>query len=274
MCIVTSFATPVFENLFFHKNYCHTDHDSDPTFLAFKSGVEVSRMSGVNELFSSISDLCNQYLDDPEASGSGSRSDSSWIGASTPKNYSNVTANIEKQGLDLMNSNTALGGPAILFDDSKPSGLNPKAKSTIKDWVESDTDEQLMLFIPFKGVVKLHSIHITSLPPASDEDDDEAPSRPKTVKLFCNTPQILGFEEAEEREATQIIEFKPGDWNKDGSAVLLTKFVKFQSCSALTIFFQDVEMEDGEKVRIDRVRIIGEVMGEKVDMTKLKQQEE
>ncbi|KAF8247590.1 DUF1000-domain-containing protein [Wilcoxina mikolae CBS 423.85] len=249
---------------------------TDPTFLAFKNGTVVQRMSGVSELISKLPDLSKTI--ESSADGGSSSSDSYWLGAPiTAKNYSNITSNIEIPGLDIMNANTAVGGARILFEGTKPSGLSNKGKGKgeANDWVESDTDEQLMLFVPFQAPVKLHSVQITSLPPPVDEDDDddEAPSRPKTIKLFCNTHQILGFEEAEEREATQTVELGPNEWNKDGTAVIPTKFVKFQNCSAVTIFFLDVEREGGEKVRVDRIRVIGEVMGEKVDMAKLKQEE-
>jgi hypothetical protein len=233
-------------------------------------------MSGVTELIEKLPDLSKTI--ESSADGGASSSDSYWLGAPiTAKNYSNITSSVETSGLDIMNANTAIGSARILFEGTKPSGLSNKGKGKgeVNDWVESDTDEQLMLFVPFQAAVKLHSVQITSLPPPvdEDEDDDEAPSRPKTIKLFCNTHNILGFEEAEEREATQVVELKPEDWNNDGTAVIPTKFVKFQNCSGVTIFFLDVEREGGEKVRVDRIRVIGENMGEKIDMAKLKQEE-
>jgi len=252
-----------------------SDTFRDPTFIAFKSGVIVSHMNSASEFFSSIRDLVNQHAGD----SSSSVVDSAWLGSVLPKNFTNITHGIETLGLDILN---ATGSVRTIFDASKPSSLsNGKGKeSDSKDWVESDTDEQLMLFVPFQSAVKLHSIHITSLPPTVDEDeeddedeDDEAPFRPGTIKLF-NTHQILGFEEADERQATQVVNLNPEDWNEEGTAVITTKFVKFQNCSGLTIFFVDVEREGGKKVRIDRLRMVGEITVEKVDMTKLKQQEE
>lgn len=232
-------------------------------------------MSGVGELITSLPDLLGS-LEGPAggaAAGGGSSNtttnDSSWLGAPIAvKNYSNITQSVELAGLDILNANTSLGTARTLFEFKKPAGKGA-------DGVESDTDEQLMLYIPFQAAVKLHSIHLTSLASAdADEDDDEAPSRPRTIKLFCNTHQILGFEDAEERESTQTIELKAEDWNKNGTAVITTKFVKFQNCSAFTMFFVEAERPGAEKIRIDRLRVIGEVMGEKVDMNKLKQQEE
>jgi hypothetical protein len=224
-------------------------------------------MEGVTSLLSSLPEL-SKSLAASDTAAAGPSADTMWLGSPlSAKNYANITGSVELPGVDILNANTSLGAARVLFDAKKPSG-DPA------DGVESDTDEQLMLFIPFQTAVKLHSIQITSLAPGVDAEDEDAPSRPATVKLFCNTHHIVGFEEAEEREATQTVTLEPKDWNKDGTAVINTKFVKFQNCSALTIFFVDVEREGAEKVRVDRIRLIGEVMGEKVDMSKLKQEQE
>lgn len=237
-------------------------------------------MSGIRELIGSLPALISALEQDngeasATASAASAAADKFWLGGPvTAKVYGNITHHVETKGLDIMNANTALGGARALFEESKPSSLG-NATSTKNDWVESDTDEQLMLLVPFQGSVKIHSIQITSIIPADvDEDDDESPSRPKTIKLFSNTHQILGFDEADERQATQVIELKSEDWNKDGTAVIPTKFVKFQNCTSVNIFFVDVERDGGEKVRVDRLRFIGEINGEKVDMAKLKAQEE
>ncbi len=131
-----------------------------------------------------------------------------------------------------------------------------------KDYVESDTDEQLMFYIPFQSTIKVHSIHLTSLP--GDTDDDEAPSRPKVVKIFTNRPRILGFDEADDAVATQEFTLSEKDWDpKTGTAKIELRIVKFQNVSSLVLFIVESE-GDNEKVRVDRVRIIGE-SGEKRD---------
>lgn len=131
-----------------------------------------------------------------------------------------------------------------------------------KDWVESDTDEQLMLYIPFQSTLKIQSIHLTSL--ARDPDDDEKPSRPKHVKIYMNRPHILGFDEAEDAQAVQEITLSEKDWDpKTNTAKLDLRIVKFQNVSSLVLFIVESE-GDNEKVRIDRIRVIGE-SGEKRD---------
>lgn len=187
-----------------------------------------------------------------------------------------MTDQVDIKGLDLLNLDSDCGAARTLFDATKPSSLenrNGKGKSssegTKKDWVESDTDEQLMLFIPFQSTLKVHSIHITSLPPKdSDGDDDEVPMRPKTIQIYSNRPHILGFDEAEDVPATQTITLEARDWDeKTGTGKIELRFVKFQNVTSLVVFVLDGDGK-GEKVRIDRLRIIGET-GEKRELGKL-----
>lgn len=213
-----------------------------------------------------------------------SNSDSGWLGLDLSRGYSNVTTEVDPRGLDLLNFNSDLGSAAILFDESKPSALandkkgkgktdtsGSEGESKIgKDWIESDTDEQLMLYVPFKSKLKIQSLQITSLPPkqSGGDDDDDIPLRPRTIKLYSNEPHILGFEEAEDFPATQEITLEPRDWDEGtGTATIDLRFVKFQNVTSLVLFVFDGDGE-GEKVRVDRLRIIGET-GEKRALGKL-----
>ncbi|KAL7273208.1 Thioredoxin-like protein 1 [Rhizina undulata] len=254
-----------------------------PTFLVFKSGNIINRVQGANIplLESAVQQLmAESELVHGSSSGDASASQSSgafWHEAPIAKGYSDITDQVEQKHLDIMNADSKFGGVRTLLDPKAPSSLSKgkgKGKDTAeaaggKDWVESDTDEQLMLFMPFQSTVKLHSIHLTSLPPASDDDDDETPSRPRTLKIWANSPQIISFEDGGSLEPTQIIELKPGDWDaKTGTIVLNTRFVRFQNIFSICIFFVDVEKEGCEKVRLDRIRLIGE-SGENREMGKL-----
>ena len=136
-----------------------------------------------------------------------------------------------------------------------------------KDWVESDVDNQLMLYVPFTSTLKVHTVQITSCV-SGDDDDDEAPVRPKTIHIWTNRQHNLGFEEAEDIPATQTIELKPSDWDEQtATAKLELRFVKFQNVYSLVLFVADGE-GDSEKTRIDRIRFIGE-SGEKREIGKL-----
>lgn len=119
-----------------------------------------------------------------------------------------------------------------------------------------------MIYLPFQCTLKVHSLQITSQP--TDTDDDEKPSRPKVLKIFTNRPQILSFDNATDLPATQEITLEEKDWDTTtGTAKVELRFVKFQNVSSLVVFVVESE-GDNEKVRIDRIRVVGET-GEKRD---------
>lgn len=244
-----------------------------PTFIVFEKGRPVSTVRGadprkLNEVVQRLaSEASKEGSSDDEPSGSSDN----WIGASIPRGYSDITSDIDPKGQELLNRDSEFGLPRVLFEPSKPSSLNADGKGKAKasgsspDWVESDTDEQLMLYIPFQSTAKIHTIHVTSLP---SEDEEEVPMRPKTIRLYTNRSQVLGFDEAEDIPSVQTVTINPEDWDaKTGTAKIELRFVKFQSVTSMVMFFVDGD-GDEEKLRVDRIRIIGEA-GEKRDMGKL-----
>lgn len=236
-----------------------------PTFIVFRDGKVLEKVQGADprKLQSIVKKIVSEIEEVHKKGGeAGGASGSDWRGAEIPRGYGDVTDQIEIQRCDMLNWDTEAGGVRTLFSPAKPSALGG-GEATGKDWVETDTDEQLMLFIPFQSILKLHTLQITSLPP---QDDDDV-LRPRTIKLFSNKPHNLGFEEAEDMTATQIIELSEKDWNKDGTASIGLRYVKFQNINSLVLFVVEGEGE-GEKVRIDRIRLIGEA-GEKREMGKL-----
>jgi hypothetical protein len=197
------------------------------------------------------------------------------LGSNT-RTYPDITEQIEYRGLELLNADTDLAVARTLFSDDQPSGkpsTESKGKGTEAtapaDWVASDTDAQLMLYIPFQTVIKIHSIEITSFADREeDEEDDDIPARPHKIELYINRSHNLGFDEAEGTPATQSVELSPSDWNpKTNTATIETRFVKFQNVTSLVLFVVDAQGE-AEKTRIDRIRIKGEA-GEKRAMGKL-----
>ncbi|MCJ1245143.1 hypothetical protein MMC30_002344 [Trapelia coarctata] len=244
-----------------------------PTFMIFKNKqvVETIRDADPRKLSEAVKKLAAE-ADSDGSSAAGGYGDSSWLGAGLPRGYGDIIDQIDLRGLDMLNaeSGSGKGTSRTLFQGSKPSvlGGKEKAKGTeTEDWVESDTDEQLMLYIPFTATLKVHTLHITSLPPKA-EDGDEVPMRPKTLQVYSNRATVLGFSEAEDVPATQSITLRPQDWDeKTGTAKVELRFVKFQNVTSLVIFIVDGE-GSGEKVRVDRIRIIGET-GEKRELGKL-----
>ena len=77
----------------------------------------------------------------------------------------------------------------------------------------------------------------------------------------------MDFGEADDTEPTQVIELGPDDWNKDGTANVSLRFVKFQRTSTVVVYVQQGDGE-AETVRLDRVKLIGEA-GTKREMGKL-----
>ncbi|KAF2792630.1 DUF1000-domain-containing protein [Melanomma pulvis-pyrius CBS 109.77] len=255
---------------------------SIPTFIIFKNGVQTTKVNGANpqQLSNAIRQLATEAASDDAVGGPGEASGSAggtWRGAGLPRGYTDVTDHVDVRGLDLLNSDSEFGSVRTLFETTMPTtlamGKGKKAASgseSKKDWIESDVDEQLMLYLPFTATLKVHTIHITSCPPKSDddEDDDDIPMRPKTIHLYTNRQHNLGFEEAEDIPATQTIEIKASDWDeKTGTAKLELRFVKFQNVASIIMFVVDGD-GDGEKTRIDRIRIIGDA-GEKLVPGKL-----
>ncbi|KAK5658853.1 hypothetical protein OQA88_1667 [Cercophora sp. LCS_1] len=247
-----------------------------PAVIYFSEGVVIKRAESYEQLgrlmLSLLQDVKARTVQQVSgASGSGSSGSSgseNWRGADLPRGYSDITNQVELQRCELLNVDSEGGNVRTLFETAKPSALSG-GKGTAKDWVESDTDEQLMLFMPFQSMLKLHTIQITSNPPQDndDDDDDEAPMRPRRIKLFSNKPHNLGFDEAEDMTATQVIELTESDWNAQGTANIALRYVKFQNINSLVMFVVDGD-GDSEKVRIDRIRLIGEA-GEKREMGKL-----
>lgn len=267
-----------------------------PTFLILKQFRETTRIQGANGklLQDAVKKLAAEAesLDsnDPNAASSSGTNGEYWTGAPTPRGYSDITDQVDVRGLELLNADAEAGGARTLFEGGAPSALasagkgkgksaqedagEGKGKGKKRDWVESDTDEQLMLFVPFMATLKIHSLHLTSLPSStsssssSNNEDNEAPTRPKTLRLFTNRPHNLGFEEASDAQPTQEIVLQESDWDAaTGTARMELRFVKFQKCSSLVLFVVDGD-GGGEKVRVDRVRVVGEA-GSKREMGRL-----
>ncbi|KUI62085.1 Thioredoxin-like protein 1 [Cytospora mali] len=231
---------------------------SIPTFMMFRDGNKIDEVRGADppKLKSIVEKLASeiQNVSSGGAAGSSSAGGNSalgWRGAELPRGYTDVTDQVEIQKSELLNYDGEFGNVRTLVDSSKPGALSG-GKKTEKDWVVSDTDDQLLLFTPFMSMVKLHTLQITS---ARDEDEDVM--RPRVVKLFTNRPHNLGFEDAESEAPTQLIELSEKDWNSEGTVNIPLRFVKFQNINSLVLFVESGD-GDGEKTRIDRIRLIGE----------------
>ena len=134
-----------------------------PTFIIFRDGSVAEKIKGGNphqlqEVVGKLSSDIESASEGGSASGSGGGI--AWRGADLPRGYTDITDNIDVRGLELLNADSNFS-VRTLFNKDKPSALEKgKSTSTEKDWVESDIDEQLMLYAPFNSAVKLHTLQV------------------------------------------------------------------------------------------------------------------
>lgn len=127
--------------------------------MVFKNGKQAEKIEGaaVPKLKKVIEDL-GKFAQGPSSSCSGS----TWSTSELPKGYNDITGEVDLKGLELLNADDEFGTVRTLVGDEKPSALDAKGKATEKqDWVESDTDEQLMMYIPFQATVKIHTLQVS-----------------------------------------------------------------------------------------------------------------
>ncbi|KAI3445309.1 hypothetical protein Pfo_001974 [Paulownia fortunei] len=134
--------------------------------------------------------------------------------------------------------------------------------------LESDADEQLLIYVPFNQVIKLHSIVIKG-----PEEEDllmqlfKFPG-PKTVKLFANR-QHMGF--------SNVNDFPPSDTavlsadNLKGKPIIV-KYVKFQNVRSLTIFIED-NQSGSDITKVQKIALCGTTV-ETTDIKGLKKIED
>lgn len=127
-----------------------------PTFIVFRDGKVDEKVQGANptKLKSIVEKLASESQSLGEGSGSSGGGD--WLGAELPRGYGDITDQIEIRNCEVLNADEEAGPAKVLFESSKPKGFDKK--STSKDYVQSSADDQLLLFIPFQGTVKLHTL--------------------------------------------------------------------------------------------------------------------
>lgn len=136
-----------------------------PTFLILKEGKVEEKIQGADpqKLQAVIKKLAAEAEGGPSSSGFGaSGSGSNWRKGELPRGYNDITDQIEVKGLELLNADSEFGSVRVLVSGEKPTGLSNGKSVAIKekDWVESDTDEQLMMFMPFQSTLKVHTIQV------------------------------------------------------------------------------------------------------------------
>ncbi|XP_051144676.1 PITH domain-containing protein At3g04780 [Andrographis paniculata] len=124
--------------------------------------------------------------------------------------------------------------------------------------LESDADEQLLVYIPFMQVIKLHSVLIIG-------PEEEGP---KTVKLFANR-EHMGFSNCNDFPPSDVAVLSED--NLKGKPVVV-KYVKFQNVRSLTIFIED-NQSGSEITKVQKIVLYGSTV-ETTDMKALKKIED
>ncbi|KAL1211643.1 PITH domain-containing protein [Cardamine amara subsp. amara] len=156
---------------------------------------------------------------------------------------------IDWSGVECLNQSSSHSLPNALKQGYREDeGLN----------LESDADEQLLIYIPFNQVIKLHSFAIKG-------PEEEGP---KTVKFFSNKEHMC---------FSNVNDFPPSDTaelteeNLKGKPVVL-KYVKFQNVRSLTIFIED-NQSGSEVTKVQKIALYGSTV-ETTDMKGLKKIED
>lgn len=128
---------------------------------------------------------------------------------------------------------------------------------------ESDTDEQLLIHIPFTQRVKLSGVAFAA--PSDGKG-------PKSVKLFINRPSV-GFTDAESTPCAAELSLSPSDLS-DGEAgkTIALKPARFTGVDVLSIFIES-NQGDEETTVLSRLTLFGSA-GETFDVAAIKKIEE
>lgn len=133
---------------------------------------------------------------------------------------------------------------------NSPSDAEGAAAAALQS--DPDVDQQLLIKLGFRQPVKLKAIAFR----AASEDE----TAPQLVKVFQGQMSI-GFQEAEDQEATQTLELSAS--SVDECEPITLRFVKFQQVTTLQLFVQS--NYGAEVTRISQVEFWGN-LAEIVDM--------
>eukprot|EP00457_Paulinella_chromatophora_P011533 gb/GEZN01011680.1/.p1 GENE.gb/GEZN01011680.1/~~gb/GEZN01011680.1/.p1 ORF type:complete len:339 (+),score=24.97 gb/GEZN01011680.1/:22-1038(+) len=124
--------------------------------------------------------------------------------------------------------------------------FDPKQRTAKRTYLQSNSDAQLLIHIPFRAPVKLHELVI-------DIDHSVPEAVPRVLHLFKDK-RNLDFEDAESFKPTQSITIEAK--GKETSISCPLKLVHFQQVSHLTIFVES-NAGDSPFTRIKGITLIG-----------------
>ncbi|PWY81809.1 DUF1000 domain protein [Aspergillus heteromorphus CBS 117.55] len=146
----------------------------------------------------------------------------------TPAIQSLLYSQIQFDSITTLNEASPKSGAAIV-QKTWAERLNDEPE------LESDADEQLLMYIPFTGQVKVHSLLVYTAPTSS---------APKTVRLFKNRDD-LDFSTASDLKPTQTVEIPQPVPGADVFDLPLSRAL-WNATTSITLFFED-NWSDGEE---------------------------
>ncbi|EER93299.1 hypothetical protein BDA96_01G059100 [Sorghum bicolor] len=174
--------------------------------------------------------------------------------AATPAPAPAATVQVPRGQVDLIDF-IDWTGVECLNQDSSHSIVNALKQSLRDDeglYLASDSDEQLLIYIPFMQVIKLHS----ALFKGPEEEG------PKTIKLFSNK-EHMGFSNVNDYPPSDTLELSSDHLIENKPLPL--KYVKFQNVRSLTIFIED-NQSGSDVSKIHKIALYGTT----VDTTNMK----
>ncbi|KAI6867196.1 hypothetical protein KC334_g19562, partial [Hortaea werneckii] len=102
-----------------------------PTFLIFKAGRETKRIRGADPkaLDAAVKQLAQEAATADEGGNaveSSASSGATWLGAAAPRNYPDITEQVDQLGLDFLNLDGEKGDKKTPFQPNRPSALADK----------------------------------------------------------------------------------------------------------------------------------------------------
>lgn len=230
-----------------------------PSFLFFSKKQEIERVQGadVNGIRKAIDNLLKLNPTWVRSSTSSSGSGSSSLGSIDefkpfiPKGYTILNKCIfygEFESLNLIKQ--------------KGEELTSFIRLQNDACVMSDTDNQILVHIPFTNLTKVYSILIES---KLNEQAAEEEQKPNLVKAWINKNRIMSFEDAEITTPLHNEELKEDSWNNNICEIKF-KYVRFQKVSSLDLLIQGDD-EDAHTV-LNKLVIVG-IDGESKNQGKL-----
>ncbi|KAG4303077.1 hypothetical protein PCK1_000743 [Pneumocystis canis] len=205
---------------------------SMPTFVVFVNGVEAERISGANR--QQLEWIVEKYT--KSAALSNNKESNDLKGFYHLNNLVNIRQ-VQFLKLDCLNTDKKYPFDCIFEKDG---------------YLQSDVDEQLLLYIPFKSTVRIHSLILEC------KNQTQAPS---CLSLFINLTALPSFDDVSGSGAQPTQRINKIFYDENGRTVIPLRFVKFQRVVSLVLF---VESNEGEEdvSRIDNLIIVGETTEE------------